>query len=251
MLNLNLLVLMYHKIFEPHSPEFIAKFEQHLHYLLTHFSIVVPGDMLQANKLNVCLTFDDAYADFYSHIFPLLQKYQTKALLAVPTKYILDSTELPIDVRLSVPYPTGMDNLLYQTHAPFCTWQELAVMANSPHVVLASHSHGHLHLAKQLKNNTDFEREIRLSKQIIEQKTQTTVTSFVYPYGNFSRRLDNKIHDIYPYTFRIGSALNRSWKSQLLYRVDATPFWMNNLALNQAQLNHYKNQYYWNKIRLK
>lgn len=249
--NLNLLVLMYHKIFEPTSPDNIKKFEQHLHYLKNTYSIVSPGDKLDAHKLNICLTFDDAYYDFYSHVYPLLQNYQAKALLAVPTKYILDSTEVSPETRLSVPYPTGMDNQLYQTHVPFCTWQELSIMAASPNVILASHSHSHLHLAKELKNHQDFERELILSKHLIEHKTQAPVNSFIYPYGNFSRRLDSKIHQDYRYTFRIGSALNHSWERGLLYRVDATPFWLNDAPINAAKLNHYKKQYYWNRVRLK
>lgn len=251
MLKLNLLVLMYHKIFEPTSPDFITKFEQHLGYLTQNFNVVWPGDKLHAHQLNVCLTFDDAYYDFYSHIFPLLQKYRAKAILAVPTKYILDSTEVAAHTRLAVPYPTGMDNNLYQSHVPFCTWEELRIMANSPHVKLASHSHSHIHLARELHSMQDFEREIVLSKHTIEHKTQSPVQSFVYPYGNFSRVLDKKIQAIYPHTFRIGSALNHSWKRALLYRVDATPFWLENHFLNRAELKRYTKQYYWNRVRLK
>lgn len=251
MLNLNLLVLMYHKIFEPTSPHFIEKFEAHLAYLTKHFPIVFPGDKLDPNRLNICLTFDDAYYDFYSHVFPLLQRYQAKAILAVPTKYILDSTEIDAQTRLAVPYPTGMDNTLYQSHAPFCTVEELKMMANSAHVKLASHSHSHLHLARELKCQQDFEREIILSKHILEHKTQSPVSSFVYPYGNFSRTLDKKIQEIYPHTFRIGSALNHSWKRPLLYRIDATPFWQESRFLTDTELNRYTKQYYWNRLRLK
>ncbi len=251
MLNLNLLVLMYHKIVEPLSPDFIAKFEAHLDYLTKNFPIVFPGDKLDAKRLNICLTFDDAYCDFYSHVFPLLQRYQAKAILAVPTKYILDSTEVPAQTRLAVPYPNGMDNMLYQSHVPFCTWEELKIMAQSANVTLASHSHSHLHLARELRSEQDFEREIILSKHILEHKTDSPVSSFVYPYGNFSRSLDKKVNETYPHTFRIGSALNRSWKSSLLYRVDATPFWQENRFLSDVELNRYTKQFYWNRLRLK
>lgn len=242
---------MYHKIFEPTSPDFITKFEAHLAFLAQKFNIVFPGDKLKANTLNVCLTFDDAYYDFYSHIFPLLQKYRAKAILAVPTKYILDSTNVSADIRLGVPYPTGMDNDLYQSHVPFCTWEELKIMANSENVQLASHSHSHIHLARELGTYQDFEREIILSKHIIEHKTNAPAQSFVYPYGNFSRSLDKKVQAIYPHTFRIGSALNHSWKRALLYRVDATPFWLENRFLDNNELNRYTKQYYWNRVRLK
>lgn len=251
MSRLNLLVLMYHKIFEPSSPDFIEKFERHLHYLTQNFSIILPGDTLNSQHLNICLTFDDAYYDFYAYIFPLLQKYQAKALLAVPTQYILDSTALSAETRLAVPYPTGMNDLLYQTHVPFCTWQELNIMAHSPHVALASHSHTHIHLARELKTQADFEREIITSKQLIERHTLTPVHSFVYPYGNFSRKLNSQIQAHYPYIFRIGSALNASWKHPVIYRADATPFWLHSLSLNATALSPYKQQYYWNRIRLK
>ncbi len=251
MLNLNLLVLMYHKIFEPTSPDFILKFEAHLRYLTQNFPIVLPGDKLDPSCLNICLTFDDAYYDFYSHIYPLLQTYQAKTLLAVPTKYILDTTEVSPETRLSVPYPAGMTDNLHASHVPFCTWEELKTMANSPNVALASHSHSHIHLAKKISCPADFEREIILSKHIIEHKTQAPVHSFIYPYGNFSRNLAKKIHQIYPHSFRIGSALNHTWQNSLLYRIDATPFWLNNRFLSTAEQHRYKKQYYWNRIRLK
>lgn len=249
--NLNLLVLMYHKIFEPTAPDLIKKFEAHLKYLSQHFSLVLPNDPLDSKRLNICLTFDDAYYDFYSHVFPLLQQYQAKALLAVPTSYILDNTSLSSEMRLSVPYPRGMHQKLFETHAPFCTWQELKAMAKTPYVELASHSHTHIHLARELYTEKDFERELQLSKQLIETHTEVPVQSFVYPFGNFSRNLDKKVHSLYPYTFRIGSALNASWQKGLFYRVDATPFWLDNLSLCNKKLNQYKRQYYWNRIRLK
>ena len=64
-----LLILMYHQIIEPQvDPEIsVSKLEEHLKYLQENFNIIVPGQNLLKN--NVCLTFDDAYIDFYHYIF--------------------------------------------------------------------------------------------------------------------------------------------------------------------------------------
>ena len=82
---------MYHHVNSDRCSNDLAIFEEHLKYIKNNFKTIFPGEEITSKS--VCLTFDDAYADFYFLIFPLLKKYNLKALLAIPSKYILDDID--------------------------------------------------------------------------------------------------------------------------------------------------------------
>jgi peptidoglycan/xylan/chitin deacetylase (PgdA/CDA1 family) len=129
---------MFHRVNDVtlgYCPDVFAKY---LHYLVRNFPIVVPGEKLPNAGIAICLTFDDAYYDFYHNVFPLLKKHQIKAVLAVPVKYIVDETSVANQTRLEVPYVQGMENPKYAQKIPFCTWNELREMSQSGLVEIAS-----------------------------------------------------------------------------------------------------------------
>lgn len=154
---------MYHHVNSDRCSNDLAIFEKHLEYISSNFTTLFPGEKITGNSL--CLTFDDAYADFYYLIFPLLKKYNLKALLAVPSKYILDSTDFDMKHRLQYEH-----NDLFQKfeEATFCTFEELDEMINSGLVQIGSHSHSHINL---LEENVDIEEELVISKKILEQNS--------------------------------------------------------------------------------
>lgn len=79
-------------------------------------------------KKPVILTIDDGKLGVYKNAFPLLQKYNMKAVLAVIGTEIHAASEAP-ELRTENP-------------APYCTWTELAEMSASGHVEIASHTYG-------------------------------------------------------------------------------------------------------------
>src|SRR5207253_3666710 len=81
---MNLLVLMYHRARAGRHGNDPAMLEKHFRHIAANYRNVLPGDALDANRLNVCLTFDDAYFDFYATVYPLLMRHQLRAVLAVP-----------------------------------------------------------------------------------------------------------------------------------------------------------------------
>lgn len=87
-------VIMYHHINSDDLPlsNSDAMIESHLKLISQRFTTVFPGDELTNNS--ICLTFDDAYYDFYHYVFPLLKKYNLKTLLAVLRAFIAGSTKL-------------------------------------------------------------------------------------------------------------------------------------------------------------
>ncbi len=205
---------------------------EHLTILKERYAIVLPGDLLNKRKLSVCLTFDDATFDFYRYIFPILKELQIRVLLGVPVRYILDTTRLCPEERLSVPYTLMMQDGFFDQKAPFCTWEELDEMISSGFVEVASHSYSHCNLTFDF---VDLNREVVLSKEILENKLAQPVSSFIYPFGKTTFALQELIAEHYPYAFRIGSALNFSWgnRKKALSRVPA-----DNLAYSEAPFSY-------------
>lgn len=243
----DLIILMFHRVHDISQEFTIEKFEDYLRTLVEHFTIVLPGEKPDTKQPKLCLTFDDAYCDFYFYAYPLLKKYNVKTVLAVATDFILDSTELSPENRLSIPYPKGMQDNLWHTHAPFCTWPELKEMADSGLVMMASHSASHPHMTAP---DTDLQREIVLSKQQLEAKLSRAINCFIYPYGNYNRRVHKMVRQHYAWDFRIGSALNKHWQQKgALYRVDAEKLWPQNKPFDTRLLRKLRWKYWVNQLR--
>lgn len=223
-------VLMFHRIFDPLQCDKLARFERFLSNLVEKYTVVLPCDPLPTQKPPICLTFDDAYYDFYHYVFPLLKKYNIKALLAVPVQAIPDGTPLSATERLANTDTHTTSATYEHPRMPLCTWAELIEMARSEHVELASHGYQHADLTCP---RTNFQQEVVLSKQILEEKIQQPVSTFVYPYGRMNSQIHRTVRKHYQYGFRIGNAFNYGWDHQegLVYRIDADPFWKTNKKL--------------------
>lgn len=210
-------VVMYHHVNSDDLPlsntaEMMA---DHLRLVSERYTSIFPGEEAENP---ICLTFDDGYYDFYHYVFPLLKKYHLKALLAVPSAYILDDTEIEPARRLSLSHREIYEGENWRTHAPFCTYTELREMIGSGHVAVASHSMSHVNLTEP---GVDLEREIAGSKISLEEKLGYRVDSFVLPYGKYNREVSALARGHYNYVFRIGNALNPSWKGigGVIYRI--------------------------------
>jgi peptidoglycan/xylan/chitin deacetylase (PgdA/CDA1 family) len=211
-----LLILLYHRIGEGKHATPLENFINHMEYISSNYNCVLPGDPLKEKTLNVCLTFDDAFVDIYHHVFPLLQRLNLKAMMAVPTQFIIEDTQESVTSRISIPYYEADKNY---NKAPFCTWKEIKEMVEAGVIEVASHSHTHCNM----EETNDYEKELLLSKKILESNLNQYVSSFIYPYGRFSPKTDQTIKNIYPYTMRIGNGMNFSWtpKKTPLLRVCA------------------------------
>jgi peptidoglycan/xylan/chitin deacetylase (PgdA/CDA1 family) len=188
--------------------------------LRERYPVVLPGEPLTPRRLNLCLTFDDARADFYAHVFPLLQEFSLKAVLAVPTAFIVESTALGLSERIAVAEEHAMQGDVFRTKTPFCTWTELRAMADSGLVEVASHSHRHVDLTDP---GSDPSAEALRSKTLLEEKLGRCASTFVYPFGKVNARAFQAVTQDYTYSVRIGSALNATWapRRQPLCRVSA------------------------------
>jgi len=217
-------VVMYHHINSDDLPlsNSDAMIKAHLRLISERYTTLFPGE--EAPGAAICLTFDDAYYDFYHYVFPLLKQLGLKALLAVPAAYILDDTDVEPSRRLSLKHHEIYEGENYKEFAPFCTFAELREMIESGHVEIASHSMNHINLTNE---GIDLDGEIFGSKVLLEEKLGYRVDSFVFPYGKYNDAAVKLAREHYGYVFRIGNALNPSWEGigGLLYRIkgDALP----------------------------
>ncbi|MEM8727973.1 MAG: polysaccharide deacetylase family protein [Chlamydiota bacterium] len=212
-----LVALLYHRSGHGKYANPLEILDAHFRRIASRYPTVLPGDPL-VGKLSVCLTFDDAFFDFYHHVFPLLKRYRLKALVAVPTAYIPEETSLPPSKRLEGG-ETFAATTVPRPSAVFCSWNELKALADSPLIRIASHSVHHRPLTS---SRIDPETELFASKGLLEQRLGVAVNSFVYPFGLWNKKVHSVAKRYYRYIFRIGNAHNSSWNSgnRLLYRVN-------------------------------
>ena len=168
------IVLLYHSIERTPSdyPFSVSQenFKAHLDMLSNYFEIV-PIDKLvntPGQKPRVALTFDDAYDDFYTSAFPVLQERQLCATVFVPTKFI--------DSNLYV-YMSAEEK--YQKY--HLTWDQMRELQSSGLVEFGSHTHSHIDAVENIDILKD---DVLTSMRTIEKELGRSPKYFAYPYGD-------------------------------------------------------------------
>jgi peptidoglycan/xylan/chitin deacetylase (PgdA/CDA1 family) len=204
--NLAIPVLMYHHVnpvgnfinVRPHN------FEAHMRYLkgagftslhTAEFSDILTGRQ-EAPKRPVMITFDDGWLDNWVFAFPLLKKYNMKAVIFLITSRIAEqgkrtrSDEAPVD-----PLPTHRDSgkLIQQgrTAEVMLSWDEVHEMMNSGLVEFHSHTHSHTRWDKLVldrdKRNEALRKDLLAAKDIMEARLNMSDEALCWPQGFFDR----------------------------------------------------------------
>jgi len=160
-------------------PTKIADFEHQMRYLSkTHSPIslervaqhVRNGTSLPSKA--VAVTFDDGYQDNYENAYPILKKYNIPAMVFLATGFI-GTGEIPAWEKGRY---TGEKALML-------SWRQVREMSEGG-ISFGSHTLTHPFLTRIPRRQV--EKEIRLSKDMIEQQTGRPVTTFAYPSGDFN-----------------------------------------------------------------
>ena len=177
-------VLMYHHIEinpRPSDPVYAALFvspdqlDQQLSYLSTHNYHAITLDELSDaldGKISlpqnpIVLTFDDGYRSFYDNAFPLLKKYNIKAV-----QFVITQVE----------------------DAPaYLTWDQIIELDKSGLVEIGAHTRHHPNLPDL--SQAAIRDEIKGSKDDIEQHIKHPVNWFAYPYGSYSSFIIQTVKD--------------------------------------------------------
>ena len=118
-------------------------------------------EALPQSRQSVVITFDDGYRNFHANAFPVLQQHGFTATMFLPTAYI------------------GESNLTFNGRECL-SWREVRELQKHG-IGFGSHTVTHPKLYGL--DPREIRREIRDSKQSIEQKLGVRVESFAYPYA--------------------------------------------------------------------
>jgi O-antigen biosynthesis protein len=119
---------------------------------------------------SIVLTFDDAYADFYTNALPVLQKHGFPATIYVPTAY----------VGATARWLKGSG----EQNRALLSWQALCDVATE-RIEVASHSHSHHQLDRE--PNVVVWDELHRSRCLLEDNIGLPIKGFAYPFGYWDR----------------------------------------------------------------
>jgi peptidoglycan/xylan/chitin deacetylase (PgdA/CDA1 family) len=176
-----LAILGYHKIGEPspggwntwfYIPE--KTFVEHLTFLRENgWKVINIQTFLQSlidpeiiSDRSVMITFDDGYLSIRRYALPWLRRFDCPAVLFVPTDYI------------------GSQNLFDEGIEPaedICGWEDLRELQRNG-VSVQSHGASHRWFSKLTPH--EQERELFLSKEVLEDNLGSAVDVLAFPYGD-------------------------------------------------------------------
>jgi len=173
-------ILTYHSISERDSPLKISPplFAEQMEWLAANADVIslpelvdLHGDLRWAAYRTVALTFDDAFADFYTNAAPVLQRLKLPATVFVPTSFVGRTNAWP-------------GQPAWVNEEPLMNWQQIKELAERG-IDFGSHTVTHPDLTALPE--ADADRELEQSKREIEQQTGRPADHFCYPYGKWNQ----------------------------------------------------------------
>jgi peptidoglycan/xylan/chitin deacetylase (PgdA/CDA1 family) len=154
-------------------------FRRQMQWLSQHgfvtISLIQAARLLGANQpfpeRTCVLTFDDGYDNVYQDAYPILRQYGFTATVFLVTAYCGKTNNWPGHRS-----PVGEQALL--------SWAHIGEMAGHG-IEFGSHTATHPDLVRVSRDKA--ERELRESKQTIEDRLGRKVETFAYPYGLYNR----------------------------------------------------------------
>ena len=160
----------------------VSDFEKQMKYISENFETIFIEDIDKdySDKRVVSLTFDDAYVDFYTNVFPILKKYNLKANLYVIVNFRGDK---------------------------YLDANQIKEISNSGLVSIGSHTLNHLSLKKL--NDVDLNTELKKSKEELGNLIGKEVRTLCYPTGAYSSKVISAASKYYDYALAIHNDVER------------------------------------------
>lgn len=207
-------ILTYHSISDGDSPLKIppALFAEQMEWLARKAKGIELGGLLEGDydmldARSVVLTFDDGYADFYTHAAPILLKHKLPATVFLPTAFVGRTNAWP-------------GQPAWVKEEPLMNWEQIKELAQAG-INFGSHTVNHPDLTTLPP--ADVDRELAESKREIEQRAgQNIVEHFCYPYGKWNQTVrDATMHHYKSACSTIAGTVRDTDDHRLLPRVDA------------------------------
>ncbi|MGL6063952.1 MAG: polysaccharide deacetylase family protein [Fusobacteriaceae bacterium] len=184
-------IIMYHRVIDGKEDEkgvhgtYILKkdFEEQLEYLVkNNYETLTFKDLkgekykerFNRGKKKIILTFDDGYEDNYRNVFPLLKKYNCKAVIYIMGEGTYNKWDVDHKHNPETRFNLMNDEMIKEMHS-------------SGLVEFGVHTMTHPRLDTLSPEKIRY--EIGESKRIIEEKLGEETVSFAYPYGDFSEEV--------------------------------------------------------------
>jgi len=173
----------------------VSSFSEEMDYLLREdFTIVsldeivrhVKGETTLPGK-SVAITFDDGFHDTFKYAYPVLKERNMKATVFINTAFM--GKTLPYSETFWLPESSEKKNAVFK----FLSWEEIEIM-NAHGIDFEPHTHTHVNLAKV--SEPEAEKEIRISKEIVEKKLGKKSRHFCYPYGLYNYKIIKMVEKI-------------------------------------------------------
>jgi peptidoglycan/xylan/chitin deacetylase (PgdA/CDA1 family) len=164
-------ILTYHSLDDSGSvisvpPE---RFHRQMEFLASSEVPVVPLEEAMRRPNCVAITFDDGFHNFLDYAAPVLDRLRLPASVFVVSGYCGRRNNWPSQ-------PSGVLDL------PLMDWRDLASLP--PSISIGAHTETHPHL--KALSEAECDRELRDSKDRIEQRLGRQIRSMAYPYGSRS-----------------------------------------------------------------
>lgn len=165
-----------------------ALLERQLAYLAQSGRVIAYEEALHRLQTGVgaggaiVLTFDDGYLDFYTTVYPLLQRWRLPATLFVTTGFVEERVAYPM-----VSYP----HLAVEP----VTWAMVAEMAASGLVTVGAHTHTHPDLITV--SPAQVEAELAKPQALLQERVGLTPTHFCYPRARWRPALEATVARYY------------------------------------------------------
>ncbi len=193
-------VIMYHNIdYKKDSALSVTpeNFERQMRFLKSFGYNVISIDELAGllkdkkplKPKTIAITFDDGFENNYSSAYPVLKKYKLPATIFVIVNEI------------------GKEGYL--------TWSELREMSEN-NIVIGSHTLTHAYLTSLDPETLD--RELVLSKSILEEKLNRKVNVMSYPLGGFNEKVKEAVKKA-GYTGACATSPGKKYPNNDLYAI--------------------------------
>jgi len=139
----------------------------------------------------IMLTFDDGHYSNYTYVYPILKKYDCKAVMSIVGEYIDKSTA------------EGELNAAYS----YFNWDILTELVNSPYIEIQNHTYGMHEICERrgctiMKGESYDDYSLKIISDVgklqllILEKTGYKPTTFTYPYGFVCKECDEVLKDM-------------------------------------------------------
>lgn len=170
-------ILMYHQVLPkelaPQDNLIVTteNLEEQLIYIKNNFNTLFFKDLhKESNTPNkIILTFDDGYYNNLEYLIPLLEKYQLKATIFIPTEYI--------------------QGRMKSTEKNFMSFNEIRDL-NSKLIEIALHSHAHRNYSEMPVE--EAREDLKKNIEILKENSIQFSNVLAYPYGKFPREKNKK-----------------------------------------------------------